>query len=70
MLQGSATEAHEISAGDIRGDSGHWGKVLRAVSMVFQNFSFFCVVPRTNVLAGLAFCQHNGKASCWGHRNL
>lgn len=43
---------NEISARDIiHHNSGYQGKVLRAVNMVFQYFSFFCVAPYVNDLA-------------------
>lgn len=43
---------NEISARDIiHHNSGCQGKVLRAVNMVFQYFSFFCVAPYVNDLA-------------------
>lgn len=45
-----------ISARDmIHCSSGDWDKVLSAENMLLQYFSFFCIVPYVNDLAGGAF---------------
>lgn len=46
--------------------SGDWDKVLSAENMLLQYFSFFCIVPYVNDLAGGAFWLHTVKGFLLG----